>query len=392
MGRKQPTLSAVLLAAGLSTRMQRFKPLLKLGSMRAVERLVLLYRNAGIDDVVVVVGHRADEVQQAIVPLGVHCAMNSDFQKGMFSSVLAGARALPPSCRAFFLHPVDIPLVRPQTVVRLVDAFRPGQNTVVYPTFDGRRGHPPLIDAGVLPRLLRWYGRGGMRSFLQAYDAASLDLPVADEAVGWDMDTPADYRRVLDRLQCEGIPTGKECRVLMDDVMALPSAIKAHCRAVARVARQLAVAVKAAGARIDVDQVHAAALLHDIARLEEDHASAGALLLERHGFYRIAPAVATHMALEVEDHRPMDAAQIVYLADKLVQGDRLVGLKQRLSRATQKHGHDPAARAGMERRLDAACRIGKCVEAITGRPIESLIDAEGEGKGGMLDLGIIKPE
>ncbi len=388
----RPNLSAVVLAAGLSTRMKRFKPLLKLGKRRVVERVVFSYRNAGIEDIVVVVGYRGEEVRRVLAPLGVQCADNPDYQKGMLSSVLAGVRTLPLDCRAFFLHPADIPLVRPQTVVRLAETFQASHSTVVYPTFNGRRGHPPLIDAGVVPRLLRWSGRGGMRAFLGGYDAASLDLAVADEAVGLDMDTPADYRRMLDRLQHEGVPSRDECRMLMEGIIALPPVIQAHSRAVARIARQVAMAVKKAGIRIDVDQVYAAALLHDIARLEEDHASAGARLLERHGFFRIAPAVATHMALDVEDGRPIDVAQIVYLADKLVQGDRSVGLNQRFSRAMEKFGQDPATASAIEHRLDTARRIKKRVEAITEHSLESLIHGAGEKEGTDIDIGRIKPE
>lgn len=372
MGNRSP-LAAVVLSAGCSTRMQRFKPLLAMGRQRVVERVVALYQTVGIDDLIVVVGHRAADLRPVLAPLDVRCVENPDYRAGMFASVKAGVRELPSACGGVFVHPVDIPLVRPGTVDRLAAAFAAQPVSVAYPVFAGRRGHPPLIDAGLVPRLLQWSGEGGLRSFLENHDAASLDLTVADEAVGMDLDTPADYRRMLARLDGEGVPTANECRVLMEEIQALPAKIQAHCRMVAMVAREIAVALKTAGVQIDIDLVHAAALLHDIARLEPDHAQAGARLLARHGFSRIAPIVGAHMALDGDADGPLDAVRVVYLADKLVGGDRLVGVTQRLARAMDKHGRDPAAVGTIKRRMAAARRIQKRVEDVTGRSLDDLL-------------------
>ena len=375
--KERSSLSAIILSAGLSSRMQRFKPLLMLGGQRVVERTVRTYQDAGIEDIIVVVGHRADEVRRVLAPLPVRVVENSDYRQGMFSSVVAGVGALAADCRGFFVHPVDIPMVRPQTVARVAGAFAAGRAGVVRPVFDGRRGHPPLIDADLVPGLLKWSGNGGLRAFLDGAASEHVDVAVADAAIEWDMDTPADHDRLQAHLGHVGVPSVDECRVLMDEVAALPPAIKAHCRRVGAVARQLALAVKDAGHFLDVAQIHTAALLHDIARLEKDHATAGARLLERHGFFRIAPLVATHMTLEIGDEVTLDGAQIVYLADKLVDGDRLVGVARRFDRALEKFKADPAAMAAIGRRLAVAHRIQERVEAATGRPIEAIIDGAG---------------
>lgn len=371
-------LSAIILAAGFSSRMNGFKPLLSLGGQPAVVRSVTMFRDAGISDVSVVVGHRAAELRRVLAALCVRCVENPDYREGMFTSVSAGVQALPTDCRGFFVHPVDIPLVRSQTVVRVANAFRAARSPVIFPVFDGRRGHPPLIGADLAPRLLDWSGTDGLRGFLAAVDAQSVNVAVADAAIGWDMDTPADYQRLQERLQHSGVPSADECRVLMDDVVVLPARIKAHCRQVATVAKRLAAALKAAGQAVDVDAVYAAALLHDIARLEKDHPAAGAHLLVQHGFARIAPAVAAHMTLAHRAGDAIDTARIVYLADKLVSGDRVVGLTQRFSRAMHEYGSDPDAAAAIDRRLNSARRIQAEVEKITGRSLEAIIDRAGE--------------
>ena len=371
--KKDAPIAAIVLTAGLSERMGRFKPLLPLGRQRVVERVVRLFKDAGLEDLLVVVGQRAPEVRQAVAPLQVHCVENPGFRAGMFSSVQAGIRALPPRCRAFFVHPVDIPLVRSTTVEHLVGAFDNAPAAVVYPTFDGRRGHPPLIDAGLAPRILKWSGIGGLQGFLQGCEGDSVELAVADEAIMMDLDTPEDYRRMLARQGHEGLPSAEECRVLMERFQKLPAAMEAHCRAVAAVARQLAETVKAAGLEIDVELTAAAALLHDVARMQANHAVAGARLLEFHGFNRLAPIVAAHMDLAVDPGAPLDETQIVYLADKLVIGDRCADLEQRFDRKMQIHGSDHRAAQAIARKRENARRVQAKIERITGFALAALV-------------------
>jgi CTP:molybdopterin cytidylyltransferase MocA len=366
-------IAAVILAAGQSVRMGRFKPLLPLGNTPVIERVVKLFLGAGIDNVVVVTGHRAPEIHEMVTPLQVDCVKNPDYRQGMFTSVQTGLRNLPHGCAAFFIHPVDIPLVRPQTVRRITAAFKAASPAILYPTFDERRGHPTLIRMDLAPGILAWHGRGGLRTFLRGHDAESLELPVVDEAVLLDMDTPEAYRRMEARLDREKIPSSEECRVLMERVASLPPPIAAHCRAVSRVGRCLADALQAAGVGVDPEKVAAAALLHDIARTRKDHARAGAQLLEIHGFASLAPLVADHMDLEVDADHPIDEAQIVFLADKLVAEDRLVDLATRFDAKLAQYGANPAAAARIARRRENALCVKAKVERLTGLSVKTTV-------------------
>jgi molybdenum cofactor cytidylyltransferase len=368
-------IAAIVLAAGRSQRMGRFKPLLPLGTNRTIERTVGLFHHAAIEEIIVVTGHRAGEMRGAVAPLPARCVENPDFPDGMFTSVRAGIQALPEGCHGFFIHPADIPLVRPHTVKRLVAAFREAPPAILYPTFRGERGHPTLIRADLAAGILTWHGAGGLRPFLQMQAAESVDIAVADEAILMDMDTAEDFQRMKNRLASEGIPSENECRALMEDIHPLPPAISAHCRAVATLARHLAEALRAAGIEIDTGLVYTAALLHDIARTEKNHAEAGAKRLEAHGFDRLAPIVRVHMDLEVGAHQPLDEAQVVYLADKATVGDRCMNPEHGFARKMEKFGKDPDAAAGIARRKENARRIRARVEAATGRRLERFIDA-----------------
>jgi molybdenum cofactor cytidylyltransferase len=370
-------IAAIVLAGGFSRRMGRFKPLLPMGDRLSIERVVDLFQDAGIDHIRVVVGHRAGEIRRVVDPLTVTCVENPDYTEGMFTSVLAGVRSLPGPCRAFFIHPADIPMVRSQTVRRLAAAGLDSTAVVLYPTFDGRRGHPTLIRSRLIPHILRWSGTGGLRSLLQEYEAESLEVPVADEAVLLDLDTPRDYACILTRLANEGLPTEAECRVLMEGLEQLPAAVTAHCWSVALVAQRLAESLRGAGLDIDVELVRTAAVLHDIARTGKDHAFTGARLLECHGFTRLAPIVEAHMELAVDADAPLDEIQVVYLADKLVVGAEVAGLERRFARKMEKYGQEPAVRAAIARRRESARSICAKVERMTGLAIDAIVGAAG---------------
>ncbi|MBU2549750.1 MAG: nucleotidyltransferase family protein, partial [Proteobacteria bacterium] len=140
-----PKFVGIVLAAGFSSRMGDLKPLMPLGRTTIVAHVVSTFHEAGVADPRVVVGHRRDEVREHLKPAGVTVIENPDYRRGMFSSVQAGVGALPEDTGAFFILPVDVPLVRPWTIRSLGRAMAADPVPVVYPVFNGRRGHPPLI-------------------------------------------------------------------------------------------------------------------------------------------------------------------------------------------------------------------------------------------------------
>lgn len=210
----QNEISAIILAAGLSSRMGRFKPLLRLGTATVLERAVDLFLRAGVEDIHVVLGHRAGELTPLLHERRVRAVLNPGYREGMFSSVVAGVASLSPGARAFFVHPVDIPLVSPATIGALCQAHGRSGRGIVYPTFQGRRGHPPLIAAGLAGELCAWPGEGGLKAFLRQHEEQALDLPVDDGFILRDMDYPADFNGLA-----EACRDGRGSR---DDPAAMP--------------------------------------------------------------------------------------------------------------------------------------------------------------------------
>jgi molybdenum cofactor cytidylyltransferase len=188
---------ALILAAGRSTRMGVFKPLLPLGRRTILETILHRYRLAGISDILVVLGHRAEEVQTILDKSSTACVINDQYDEGMFSSIRVGAGSLSGACDAFFLHPADIPLVRPETLRRLISVRAETKKRILYPCYQQRRGHPPLICETMIPAILEFNEPGGMRALLRCYAQESLNVDGDDPGILADMDTKEDYDRFL---------------------------------------------------------------------------------------------------------------------------------------------------------------------------------------------------
>ena len=382
-------LAAIVLAAGASSRMGRLKPLLPLGDGSVLGRAVGAFLEAGIADIRVVVGWRGAEVGAAAADLGVAVVVNEGWEHGMFSSVAAGVASLGPGVEAFFLLPADCALVRAETIGRLarVAAARSQPVPVTYPVRGGRRGHPPLIARGALPLDLGREPVDGLRGCLAAHDAAALEVEVDDEGVLLDMDAPLDYRRAGDYVAGETIPDAASCLTLLRGARVPPEVV-AHSRAVARVAAALTKRLNECGLHLNARLIGAAALLHDIARTEHDHARAGAALLGDLGYRRVAAVTVHHMDLQDEDEAETlpGEVEILYLADKLVAGTNAVAVEDRLAARLGDLQAEPDAQAHARARLERAAEVARAVERLIGEPAEAVarralaapVDAEPE--------------
>jgi HD superfamily phosphohydrolase YqeK len=166
----------------------------------------------------------------------------------------------------------------------------------------------------------------------------------------------------------EDLPSERGCREILLHA-GVTRARVAHSEAVAAVAAALTAALDERGWCLCLPLVVAAALLHDVARAEPRHGVAGAELLERLGHARVARVVRHHMRLGEALTDRLDETQVVYLADKLVQDDRLSGVEARFAARLERWADDTAALRGIRERLDEARLVQARVEAALGRPL-----------------------
>lgn len=190
-------LAAVVLAAGYSRRMGAFKPLLSFGGTTVIERVLATVREAGIETLRVVVGWNADPLIPVLERCGVPWVRNRRFAEGMYASIQAGVRNLPPDVAAFFLLPGDMPLVQAATLIRLAAEWDARPGGILYPCLRGRRGHPPLIARCCIPGILAETPPGGLRQLLARHAEEARDVEVADPGILVDLDTPDQYQESL---------------------------------------------------------------------------------------------------------------------------------------------------------------------------------------------------
>lgn len=370
-------IAALVPAAGFSSRMDGFKPLMALRDSTVLGWVTRTLRKAGIEDILVVAGHKAPEVLAETARLSINCVINREFERGMFSSVLAGIEALPQGIDAVLVLPVDIPLVRSQTIRVLADLF--GDYPILYPTFRGERGHPPFIAASCLPFISAWSGENGLRGALLELEKriGADELPVADQNILFDLDTPQDYREALRRLRVQGRRTPEEARALLD-IHCVNERGLAHAEAVSRIAVALATALNdALGWPLDVELVQSAALLHDIAKKRKNHEVMGAHLLDSAGFTDEARIVEAHRDLSIPDTARITEREVVYLADKLVSGDRVVSIRRRFQEKLERFGRDPQAREAITGRRDRALAMMARVEREARLPVRTILERAG---------------
>ena len=174
--------------------MGAFKPLLPFGGVSVVEACVAALREGGAGEVVVVVGHRGDEVRGALAHRpGVRFALNEVEGSEMGVSVARGVEALSAEAGAVLVALVDQPAVPPAEIKRLVEARRREGARLVVPEWRGRGGHPVLVDLAYREELLSLVPENGLRALFDAHRAEVLRLPAGSPYVARDMDTREDY-------------------------------------------------------------------------------------------------------------------------------------------------------------------------------------------------------
>lgn len=188
------TVAAVLLAAGRSRRMGAFKPLLPFGGRSVVEACVGSLLEAGASEVVVVVGHRGEEVRAALArEKRVRFAVNEDAESGMGVSIARGVEAVSGAAGAVLVALVDHPAVPPRAIRILIEARARTGARIVVPEWRGRGGHPVLIDLALREELLGVAPEKGLRALFEARRGEVLRVASDSPFVARDMDTWGDY-------------------------------------------------------------------------------------------------------------------------------------------------------------------------------------------------------
>lgn len=187
----------IVLSAGKSTRMARPKALLRLGDGTFLSRIVSTFELAGVEEIVVVLGHDADSIRSAHENLRVRFVINDAYERGQLSSLLAAIDTIDhPGVEAALVTLVDVPLVAAATVAAVVDRYRRSHCPLVRPVRGNQHGHPVLFDRRLFDELRHADPAAGAKPIVHRYAAPAGDVAVDDEGAFTDVDTPAEYDRM----------------------------------------------------------------------------------------------------------------------------------------------------------------------------------------------------
>ncbi|MGI0071541.1 MAG: NTP transferase domain-containing protein [Thermoplasmata archaeon] len=186
--------TAVVLAAGFSSRMGRPKALVTVGGERMLERTLGSLSAAGVGPVIVVLGHRAAEVRRSVPLDSVTVVENPAYADGLSSSLRAGVRAAGPHARRVMVVLPDQPFVAPETYRELVRRAEEGDGSIFIPTYREVGGNPVLFDTRLAPELASLKGDVGCRAMFPRHTSEIREVPVDDPGILVDIDTEAELR------------------------------------------------------------------------------------------------------------------------------------------------------------------------------------------------------
>ncbi|SFC15589.1 NTP transferase domain-containing protein [Clostridium uliginosum] len=160
-------------------------PLLKIGSITAVKRIVLTFQQVGISPIVVITGYQAEEIEHDLANYGVIFLRNQQYENSqMFDSAKIGLDFLQNKCDQVIFNPVNIPMFTPETIQGMMECGK----KVLSPSYHGKAGHPLLISSELIPKIIKYDGNMGMRGALQNIGVERQWMDIEDEGILHDTD------------------------------------------------------------------------------------------------------------------------------------------------------------------------------------------------------------
>lgn len=185
---------AVILAAGRSDHIKELKPMMKVGQTTMIQRVMDTLRQTGITPIVVVTGYQAEELERHISHRGAICVRNKKYETSqMFDSICLGLKRIGKKTDRVLLFPADIPLVSPETILEI----KKSEAKLAVPVFEGKTGHPVLLDKELIPAILAYKGGRGLRGAMDACGEEIHQIHLNDPGVLMNTNTEADYADLL---------------------------------------------------------------------------------------------------------------------------------------------------------------------------------------------------
>lgn len=188
-------IGAVIAAAGMSTRMDEFAGMAKADELTMAERVVLNFQRAGVKDIVIVTGYQAERMEKKLQHYGATFLRNESYGTAqMIDSAKIGMAYLQGRCDRVLFCPVDVSFFKTETVKKVLEQEGP----FVVPVYQGKSGHPVCIDDTLIPMILNYQGKRGIKGALYSCDIRPVKVDVDDEGALSAIDTPEGYQHLVE--------------------------------------------------------------------------------------------------------------------------------------------------------------------------------------------------
>ena len=187
-------IGALIVAAGMSSRMGQFKPMLSIGSISVAQRVIATLSQSGVSKIVMVTGYNATVLERHLSGNGIIFLRNENYETTqMFDSVKIGLSYLRDKCDKILFTPVDVPLFTAKTVKTILDSGA----DLAAPICEGKQGHPILIANSLIPEILADCGEMGLKGAMDRCSVPLQRIEVDDPGTIHDADTPEDYSALV---------------------------------------------------------------------------------------------------------------------------------------------------------------------------------------------------
>ena len=222
--------AAVIAAAGLSSRMHEFKPLLTLDGSTVIGTLIAALKEAGIEEIIVTTGYKSDILTPYLESIGVKSCYNPAYAEStMYDSVCIGIKALEQPYDKLFIMPGDVPLVEASTIKKMMKTA----GDIVRPVCMGTTGHPVMFSRGSVPLILSHSGENGLEGAINAIIGSGKklkDIEVDDNGTLLDADTKEDFqvlrKEVMQRKGEKGFWANVEISIGKGDIVFSPESVQ----------------------------------------------------------------------------------------------------------------------------------------------------------------------
>jgi len=189
-------IGAVILAAGMSSRMGETKQLIRLGENTLLEQVMEIVRSSRVDEIVLVLGHQAETIKKRVGITNLKVVINESYQQGMGTSLRTGLAALSSGTNAALIVLADQPFVRAETLDRLIDQYEQSGAQIAIPIYKGFRGNPVLLGRSVFPEVMALTGDIGCRAIFGNHVEGIVKVLVDDIGILLDLDTKGDVEKL----------------------------------------------------------------------------------------------------------------------------------------------------------------------------------------------------